>query len=99
MYRRARIGSFCRIESQSMPSLRPLRLVLTLLLAVNAHAVTVRLTASDGMRIQVSLHPGDVLRIELPAEPSAGRHVEPSTDKRRRSLQSWARRSASLAAA
>ena len=73
MYRRARIGPFCRIESLSMPRLRPLLLLLPLLLTVHAHAVTVRLTASDGMRIQVSLHPGDVLRIELPANPSAGR--------------------------
>lgn len=38
----------------------------------NAHAVSVRLTAADGARVQVALHPGDVLRIELPSQPAAG---------------------------
>lgn len=53
------------------------------LLVAHAHAVTVRLTAEDGARIQVALHPGDVLRIDLPSEPAAGRqwgvrgHVPP----------------------
>ncbi|HEY3989685.1 MAG TPA: copper resistance protein NlpE N-terminal domain-containing protein [Acidobacteriaceae bacterium] len=43
------------------------------LLVTEARAVTVRLSAADGSRVQVSLHPGDVLRIDLPAEPAAGR--------------------------
>ncbi len=43
------------------------------LLVGNAHAVSVRLTAADGDRVQVALHPGDVLRIELPAEPVEGK--------------------------
>jgi predicted secreted protein len=43
------------------------------LAAANAHAVKVRLTAADGTHVQVALHPGDVLRIELPAEPVTGR--------------------------
>jgi predicted secreted protein len=53
-----------------------LRLLLALLcvsLTVSAWAVNVRLTAADGSRVQVALHPGDVLRIDLAAEPSAGR--------------------------
>jgi predicted secreted protein len=54
-----------------MPRVR-LLLVFASLLAVNAHAVTVRLGASDGMRIQVALHPGDVVRVDLAADPSAG---------------------------
>jgi predicted secreted protein len=51
------------------------RLLLALLcvsLTVSTRAVTVRLTAADGARVQVALHPGDVLRIDLPAEPAAG---------------------------
>jgi predicted secreted protein len=40
---------------------------------MSARAVTVRLTAADGTRVQVSLHPDDVMRIDLPAEPAAGR--------------------------
>jgi predicted secreted protein len=43
------------------------------LLVANAHAVTVRLTAADGARVQLALHPGDVVRIELAAEPVTGR--------------------------
>jgi predicted secreted protein len=43
------------------------------LLAGNAHAVSVRLTAADGDRVQVALHPGDVLRIELPSQPAEGK--------------------------
>jgi predicted secreted protein len=53
--------------------LRPLLALLCLSLTVSARAVTVRLTAADGARVQVALHPGDVLRIDLAAEPSAGR--------------------------
>lgn len=54
-----------------------------LLLAAGAHAVTVRLSDSDGARVEVALHPGDVLRVELAAEPVLGRtwgvrgHVPP----------------------
>jgi predicted secreted protein len=47
--------------------------IAAVLLAVNAHAVTVRLTAADGDRVQVALHPGDVLRIDLPSEPAGGK--------------------------
>jgi predicted secreted protein len=52
---------------------RPLLALLCVSLTVSARAVTVRLTAADGARVQVALHPGDVLRIDLAAEPSAGR--------------------------
>jgi predicted secreted protein len=44
-----------------------------LLLSLGAHAVTVRLTQTDGARVQVSLHPGDILRFDLPADPVTGR--------------------------
>ena len=43
------------------------------LLVVTAHAVTVRLTPADGARVQVALHPGDMLRIDLPSEPAGGK--------------------------
>lgn len=53
--------------------LRSLLLVVAAALPVaHAHAVSVRLTAADGARVQVALHPGDVLRIELPSQPAAG---------------------------
>ncbi|HEY3989288.1 MAG TPA: hypothetical protein VGM02_08325, partial [Acidobacteriaceae bacterium] len=52
---------------------RPLLALLCASLTVSARAVTVRLTAADRARVQVALHPGDVLRINLAAEPSAGR--------------------------
>lgn len=52
---------------------RCLRLAFAaLLLTSSAHAVAVRLTESDGSRVQVALHPGDVLRIELGTNPAAG---------------------------
>lgn len=47
-------------------------LPLQLLHRASAHAVTVKLTAADGAHVQASLHPGDILRIELPAEPAGG---------------------------
>jgi predicted secreted protein len=47
--------------------------VAAVLLVTNAHAVTVRLTADDGDRVQLALHPGDVLRIELPSQPAEGK--------------------------
>ena len=55
----------------------PLRwrsLVLCLLLVgfLRAEAITVRITEADGTRVQVSLYCGDVLRVDLPAEPAAG---------------------------
>jgi predicted secreted protein len=54
--------------------LRPRQFMLAAgLLVAAAHAVTVRLTPSDGTRVQVALHPGDVLRIDLPSEPAAGK--------------------------
>lgn len=54
--------------------LRSLRFVLAaVLLVANVHAVSVRLTAEDGDRVQLALHPGDVLRIELPARPAEGK--------------------------
>ena len=43
------------------------------LLVTSAHAVTVRLSDSDGSRVQLALHPGDLLRVDLPAEPVTGR--------------------------
>jgi predicted secreted protein len=49
-----------------------LLLIAAALIVANAHPATVRLTAVDGDRIQVALHPGDVLRIELPSQPAAG---------------------------
>jgi predicted secreted protein len=55
----------------SMP--HPRLLLAALLVALSAHAVTVRLTDSDGARVQVALHPGDVLRVDLAAEPVTGR--------------------------
>jgi predicted secreted protein len=51
----------------------PRLLLAVLLFAITAHAVTVRLTDSDGARVQVVLHPGDVLRVDLAAEPVTGR--------------------------
>ena len=52
---------------------RCLRLAFAaLLLTSSAHAVAVRLTERDGARVQVALHPGDVLRIELETNPAAG---------------------------
>jgi len=42
-------------------------------LSAMARAVTVRVGAGDGSRIEASLHPGDVLRVELPTEPATGR--------------------------
>jgi predicted secreted protein len=54
--------------------LRSLQFVAAAALVVgNAHAVSVRLTAADGDRVQVALHPGDVLRIELPSQPAEGK--------------------------
>jgi len=54
--------------------LRALRFVAaTVLLVADLHAVTVRLTADDGNRVQLAMHPGDVLRIELPAQPAEGK--------------------------
>lgn len=50
-----------------------LLLLAAALLAANAHAVTVRLTDADGARVQVALHPGDVLRIDLPSRPVEGK--------------------------
>lgn len=43
------------------------------LLSFTAHAVTVRLTQADGTRVQVALHPGDVLRVDLSSEPAGGK--------------------------
>jgi predicted secreted protein len=43
------------------------------LVVAHAHAVTVRLAAADGSRVQLALHRGDVLRVDLPAEPVTGR--------------------------
>ncbi len=43
------------------------------LLAASAHAVTVRVTQLDGSRVQIALHPGDVLRVDLPSDPAGGR--------------------------
>jgi predicted secreted protein len=61
--------------------LRSLRFVAAaVLLVANAHAVSVRLTAADGARVQVALHPGDVLRIELPARPVEGKQWGVSGD-------------------
>jgi predicted secreted protein len=64
--------------------LRSLRFVLAaVLLVADVHAVSVRLTAEDGDRVQLAVHPGDVLRIELPARPAEGKqwgvsgHVPP----------------------
>jgi hypothetical protein len=60
-----------------------LLMLVPVLVGAHAHAVAVRLTAADGMRVQVAIHPGDVLRIDLVAEPAAGRqwgvrgHVPP----------------------
>ena len=51
----------------------PRLLLAVLLFAITAHAVTVRLTESDGARVQVALHLGDVLRVDLAAEPVTGR--------------------------
>jgi predicted secreted protein len=45
----------------------------TALVVMSAHAVTVRLNQNDGSRIQVALHPGDLLRIDLQAEPTSGK--------------------------
>ena len=54
--------------------LRPLLFVIVAaLLVADAYAATVRLTDSDGARVQVALHPGDVLRVDLAAEPVTGR--------------------------
>jgi hypothetical protein len=55
----------------SMP--HPRFLLAALFFAITAHAATVRLTDSGGARVQVALHPGDVLRIDLAAEPVTGR--------------------------
>jgi predicted secreted protein len=44
-----------------------------LCLSIAAHAITVRVTDADGARVQVSLYAGDVLRVDLPAEPAAGK--------------------------
>jgi predicted secreted protein len=41
--------------------------------ALNASAVSVRVTEADGSRVQAALHPGDVLRVDLAAEPVTGR--------------------------
>lgn len=42
-------------------------------LPFGTHAITVRVTDADGARVQVSLYAGDVLRVDLPAEPAAGK--------------------------
>jgi predicted secreted protein len=53
---------------------RRLSLVVACLwLPIAAHAITVRVTDADGSRVQVSLYAGDVLRVDLPAEPAAGK--------------------------
>jgi predicted secreted protein len=52
------------------------RLTLALVCAAfawNASAVTVRVTEADGSHVQATLHPGDVLRVDLAAEPVTGR--------------------------
>src|SRR5690348_15119095 len=54
----------------------PVRLTLAAVcaaFALNALAVTVRVTEADGSRVQAALHPGDVLRVDLAAEPVTGR--------------------------
>jgi predicted secreted protein len=43
------------------------------LLAPSARAVAVRLTLADGARVQAAFHPGDILRINLAAEPVTGK--------------------------
>ena len=55
------------------PRRRTLVLALCLLFLglARARAITVRITEADGARVQVSLYPGDVLRVDLPAEPAA----------------------------
>jgi predicted secreted protein len=54
--------------------LRALRFVAAVVLLVaDLHAITVRLTADDGNRVQLALHPGDVLRIDLPSQPAEGK--------------------------
>jgi predicted secreted protein len=47
-------------------------LCLLCVLMLRAPAITVRITEADGARVQVRLYPGDVLRIDLHAEPAAG---------------------------
>lgn len=47
--------------------------VLGTSLSVSVSAVAVRVTEADGARVQVALHPGDVLRVDLAAEPVTGR--------------------------
>ncbi|HEX6495036.1 MAG TPA: copper resistance protein NlpE N-terminal domain-containing protein [Acidobacteriaceae bacterium] len=56
-----------------MPRFRPVLALACVSLAISARAVTVRLTQADGTRVQVAVHPGDVLRIDLAAEPVTGR--------------------------
>lgn len=46
--------------------------LLLLLCVQGAKAITVRITEADGARVQVSLDSGDLLRVDLPAEPAAG---------------------------
>ncbi len=41
-------------------------------LAARAHAVTVKLSEADGPEVALSLHVGDRIRVELPAQPSTG---------------------------
>jgi predicted secreted protein len=55
------------------PRWRSLGVALCLLAGVlRAPGITVRITEADGTRVQVSLFPGDVLRVDLPAQPAAG---------------------------
>ena len=52
---------------------RPALVLLCASLSMSARAVTVRVTEADGSRVQAALHPGDVLRVDLAAEPVTGR--------------------------
>jgi predicted secreted protein len=56
-----------------MPRFFAISILAGALLIASAHAVTIRLAETDGSRVQISLHPGDVLRIDLPSEPAGGR--------------------------
>lgn len=58
---------------RAMPRTTSWLALAALLFAVHAQAVTVRLNESDGARIQLALHPGDLVRIDLPAEPTSGK--------------------------
>lgn len=73
MYLRSAGSLSGSVESQAMLCFRLALVVFGAAITIPAHAIAVRVTEADGSRVQAALHPGDVLRLDLAAEPVTGR--------------------------